>query len=144
MLPHMVAFLLMGKIPPTCEGIRIIHSWEVIRHCQCITQCCSNSTPSKEVLYLLYLNIIYKTCCGFSKDNMTSKKKSNQLSFKWGKNFLQQNEHHPIRIFRMSTRRVFFLCLFGFFFYLFSVRKGKISVSALHILSEADANETSY
>lgn len=126
MLPHTGDFLLVGNLPPTCEGIRTDRAEELlgidnILHAGALTQ-----PPTKQ-----YNNV--KTCSVFSEDYMACQKRRS-TALKWSKNFLHQNEHHPIRIFLKPAVGVFFLSC------LISVKKGKISVSTLHVLSAADAN----
>lgn len=138
MIPHTGDFLLVGNLPPTSEGKRI-HRAEGLLGVDNILHFAALTQPPV-VLWFLHFNNNLRTCCVFSEDDMACQKRRSTL-LKWSKNFLQQNEHHPVRIFLKSAVAVFFLFSFTC---LISVKKGKISVSASHILSAADANETSY
>lgn len=99
MLPHTGDFLLVGNLPPTCEGIRTDIAEELlgidnILHVAALTQ-----PPTKQ-----YNNV--KTCSVFSEDYMACQKRRSTV-LKWSKNFLHQNEHHPIRIFLKPAVGVF-------------------------------------
>lgn len=56
MLPHMVAFLLMGKTPPACEGIRIYIAKKLLRIANVLHIAALTQPPVKQY-YSFYTSI---------------------------------------------------------------------------------------